>query len=57
MVLGAGSDGKRISGPDHTMGGQSAKRKNDRDTDADTRETSAGNEDRYGNCPRKRTRH
>jgi hypothetical protein len=52
LVLGAGSDGERIGGPDHTMGGQGAKRTNDRDTDADTREAGAGNGDRYGKGPR-----
>ncbi len=54
LVPGVGSDGERIGGPDHKMGGQSAKRTNDRDTDADTRETSAGTKNRYGTGPRER---
>ena len=56
LVLGVGSDGERIGGPDHTMGGQGAKRTDDRDTDADTREASAGTGNRYGKGPRKRKR-
>ena len=51
LVLGAGSDGERIGGPDHTMGGQSAKRTDDGDTDADTRETSPSTRNRYGKGP------
>ena len=51
LALGIGSDGKRIGGPDHTMGGQSAKRTDDRDTDADTREASTNTGNRYGKGP------
>ena len=54
LVHHVGYDGERIGGPDHTMGGQSAKQTDDRDTDADTRETSAGTANRYGKGPRKR---
>src|SRR5712691_4929517 len=48
LVVGVGSDGERIGGPDHTMGGQGAKRTDDGDIDADTREASAGTGNRYG---------
>ncbi len=51
LVSGVGSDRERISGPDHTMGGQSAKRTDDRDTDADTREASPSTRNRYGKGP------
>src|SRR3989454_10878537 len=56
LVWSVGSDGERIGGPDHTMGGQGAKRTNDRDIDADTSEASAGTGNRYGKDPRKRKR-
>ena len=54
LVLGVGSDGERIGGPDHTMGGQGEKRTDDGDVDADTREASAGTRNRYGKGPGKR---
>ncbi len=59
MVLYSLSDGERIGGPDHTMGGQGAKRTNDRDIDADTGEAGAGTGTWYGKGSRKgrRTRH
>ena len=52
LVLGAGSDGEGIGGPDYTMGGQGAKRTDDGDVDADTREASGGTGNRYGKSPR-----
>ena len=52
LVWSVGSDGERIGGPDHTMGGQSAKRTDDGDVDADTSEASAGTGNRYGKSPR-----
>src|SRR6267143_2720206 len=54
LVLYSLSDGEGIGGPDHTMGGQSAKRTNDRDVDADTSEAGAGNGNRYRKGPRQR---
>ncbi len=52
MVLYPLSDGEGIGGPDHTMGGQSAKRTDDGDVGADTGEASAGTGNRYGKSPR-----
>ena len=44
--------GEGFGGLDHTMGGQGAKRTNDRDIDADTGEAGAGTGNRYGKSPR-----
>jgi hypothetical protein len=52
LVYDSLSDGERTGGPDHTMGGQSAKRTDDGDTDADTTEARAGNGNRYRKGPR-----
>ena len=46
--MGAGSVGEGIGGPDHTMGGQGAKRTDDRDVVADTMEVGADTGHRYG---------
>ena len=51
MVLYSLSHGERIGGPDHTMGGQSAKRTNDGDVVADTGEAGDGTGNRYGTGP------
>ena len=52
MVLYSLADGEGICGPDYTMGGQGAKRTDDRDVDADTGEAGDGTGNRYGTGPR-----
>jgi hypothetical protein len=52
LVLYSLSDREGFGGPDHTMGGQSAKRTTNRDVVADSREAGAGTGDRYGKGPR-----
>jgi hypothetical protein len=53
LVLYPLSHGERIGGPDHTMGGQGAKRTDGGDVVADTGEAGDGTGDRYGTSPSK----